>query len=134
MSMLIPWVDARLWNWARWTNGGASGGLGYSGANMEGTGGGSGYREAVMPIDADEGRVTDLAVLSLSPNLQEAVREYYLDPGPPATIAASLGIAESTLRGRRVAAHRGIAAFIGERERMAQQERARVEALIRKSA
>lgn len=129
----IEWVDARLWNWARWKHGARSGGLGYASVNMSGVLSDR-NPEPRIPINDDEACTTEAALKTLLPEVQRVVEEYYLRPGPVETIARDLGIGLSTLHARMDRAHRGIAQWIGERERQAMVERRRVEGLGRACA
>lgn len=131
----LEWVDNRLRNWALWVRGGRTGGLGYAACNVlaaQGGGGGKGsYREAVMPIDGPEAQATDQAISTLQPELQQVVREWYLEPGPAATIAAVIGIGESTLYARLERAQAGVSAWFAERQARQAAERGRIEQLQR---
>jgi DNA-directed RNA polymerase specialized sigma24 family protein len=129
----IEWVDARLWNWARWKHGARSGGLGYATLDMSSVLSDR-NPEARIPINDDEASTTEVALKTLVREVQQVVEEYYLRPGPVDTIARELGIGTSTLHARMDRAHRGIAGWIGERERQAMAERRRVEGLGRACA
>lgn len=130
-----PYIEARLWNWARYLRGGSVGGTGYATVDLLGSGGGgrSGYREAVIPVDAAEAAITGQAVDALDPELRRTVHEYYLAPGTDEAVAGEMQIAESTLRARLGRAHACLLRWFGEREERLQQERARVEQLQRGS-
>ena len=126
--MRIEWVDARLWNWARWLARSGSAGLGYASPNWRSVPSG-GYAEARIPLSCGEAEVTHQAVLTLSDVLQRTVREWYLRPGPAVAVAGELGVSRPTLYVRLDAADRVLAAWLGERERAAGCERRRVEVL-----
>lgn len=133
----LEWVDLRLKNWALWRRGGQAGGIGYASTNIlaaqGGGAGGSAYREAVVPIDGPEAKATDEAVRSLEPELQQVVAEWYLEPGPAATIAAHLQVAERTLYARLERSQHAIAEWFTVRRERQEAERDRIQKLQREA-
>lgn len=129
--MRIEWVDARLWNWARWMARSGSTGLGYASPNWRGVPSGGSYAEARIPLACGEAEVTHQAVLSLSDDHQRVVREWYLlHPGSAKAVALSIGVAMCTVYARLDAVDRAVAAWIGDRERTAGDERRRLVGLL----
>lgn len=126
-----PYTEQRLINWGRWKAGQGAGGLGFSATNWDAFDGGDRYgtSAAVMP-DGDDA-ITDQAVSSLSPELQEALAMQYISGGTHEAKAARLSIHERTFRTRVDNGHRGVSAWLAERARRGQEERDRVESLQR---
>jgi len=129
----IQWVDVRLTNWARWRIGGRSGGLGYSHVNLDvPVVDGNGYdAQSIIPIDDAEASVTDSAISGLPSELRRTVEVWYLHPGSIATKGLLLACERVTIYTRLDRSDRLIAAWLGERSRMQQAERERVEKLQR---
>jgi len=125
-------IERRLLNWARWKHGAGSGGLGYGSTwNMEPSG--SKYREAVIPTVDCEASETDMAIQSLDERLQMTIRQVYLT-GASATIdAEKLGCSAAAVKARIWDAHRRISNWLHDRKTAADNERRRVEALMRTS-
>lgn len=124
-------IERRLNNWARWKLGDGSGGLGFSSPSLEREGGGYAYREAVIPTVDCEAEETDRAVASLDEPLRGTVEEVYIGSGSMARKATALGVAERTVHERVWNAHRRLASWFGDRQRLALDERRRVERLQR---
>jgi hypothetical protein len=126
-----PVIERRLLNWARSRQGGLSGGLGYASVDLEAEGGQRGYREATIPVDACEADITDQAVRALAPTLRHVVERLYLHNDSMQLLASRERITERAMLGRLWKAHAELRTWFAERERKADEERARVEALSR---
>lgn len=126
-----PYIEQRLVNWGRWRAGRSSGGLGFASTPWSEFDGGDRYetRAAVMPDGEDE--ITDRAVQSLLPDLQQALVEQFVNAGSIADKARRVGCHEVTFRSRVSQGMRGVAAWLFERERASRAERERVEGLQR---
>ena len=124
-------VDRRLCNWARWSLGAGSGGLGFasSGLVSGGGGGGYGYRDAVIPTVDCEAEETNRAVQSLDERLRLTLTEVYIGAGSMKRKAAGMGVSEAAVNLRVWDAHRRLAAWFSERQREIRSERQRVEML-----
>ena len=125
----IEEIERRLQRWARWRPGTGSGGLGFAGCDM-----------AAERVDGDGGRaitqdgeqaITDMAVEALNDDLRATVYVVYLEGGKRERKAAKLGVELQTVDARIWEAHRRLAAWFSERQRLALDERRRVELLQR---
>lgn len=125
-------IERRLLNWARWTHGAGSGGLGY-GSTWNATASGSTYREAIIPTFDHEASITDMAVRALDERLQATIKQVYLTGDSPAIDARRLGCSQATVKARVWDAHRRINAWLMDRKAMQDRERQRVEAVTRES-
>lgn len=121
-------IERKLMQWASWKEG-RGGSLGYKSAGFELRTAG-GYREAAIPINDIEAGVTDQAVLRLPSAHRAAVEAYYLRGGSVAQAAARLCIGERMLQVRIGQAHDMLRRWFADRERAADAQRERVEALI----
>ena len=126
-----PYIEQRLVNWGRWCAGRSGGGLGFASTPWGEFDGGDRFetRAAVMPDGQDE--ITNRAVESLEPHLQQALVEQFVNAGAIAEKVRRIGCHEMTFRLRVSQGMRGVGAWLGERERAAQAERERVEGLHR---
>jgi hypothetical protein len=128
----IEWVDQRLTNWALWKIGSRAGGLGYATVNLQAppVDNPTGWdAQARIPVDDAEAAVTDEGVRTLPSELRRTVEVFYIDPGSVATKLKKLACERATLNARIETAHRKLSSWFGDRDRQAQAERARVEAL-----
>ena len=122
-------IDRRLCNWARWSLGAGSGGLGFASSGMTREGGGYGYRDAVIPTVDCEAEETNRAVQSLDERLRLTLNEVYIGAGSMKRKAAGMGVSEAAVNLRLWDAHRRLAAWLSERQREVRAERQRVELL-----
>lgn len=83
----IEWMHTRLMNWARWKGGELSGGLGFASVSYDDGTTTSGYREAVIPVDACDASDTDQAVARLPGPMRAAVNVKYLGKLDPSSRA-----------------------------------------------
>lgn len=129
----IDWIEQRLQNWARWKLTRGGGVQGYAGVNFAALGGANagrdGYVESVVPINELEAGATDTAIDTLAPDLQRAVRAWYLRREGKVQAAAEAGCAVSTMFARIDLAHMKLAQHFSDQARRASDERARVESL-----
>jgi hypothetical protein len=126
-------MERRLQNWARWRCGAGMGGLGYSSANLTGMPSGDRGRESVIPTDSCEAEVTQQGVMRLESELRRTVEVYYLSAHGTARRAQLLCITEAGMYRRVERAHRALEAWLVERERVAREQRQRVEGLQRRA-
>jgi DNA-directed RNA polymerase specialized sigma24 family protein len=130
----IEWVKQRLENWVRWKQREQSSGLGFysQSAFLRVAVDGSGYRDAAIPVDDNEGRATDEAVQALlgtHPHLHRTLLLIYLEDTGIRNAAAREGCAESTIKARLEQADHHIATFL----RLAAQAKEEREQAARKS-
>lgn len=131
----IDWIEERLQNWALWKVARGAGVMGYSAADLGGANGGrSGYVTAAVPILDAEAAATDDAVHRLYPGgLCLTVTAFYCAPGGHKEKAGKLCCSVATMYARVDQAHRQLADhFLAQQDRQ-RAERARVEALQRRS-
>lgn len=126
----IEEIERRLQNWARWKQGAGSGGLGY-GSSWSSDGGGSRYREAVIPTFDHEAAITDEGVNALEARLRLTLHQVYLTADSPELDARQLGISKMAVDARVWQAHRHLSSWLAERAEIARRERERVESLQR---
>ena len=122
-------IDRRLCNWARWSLGARSGGLGFASSSPARDGGGYGYRDAVIPTVDCEAEETNRAVQSLDERLRLTLTQVYIGAGSMKRKAGSMGVSEAAVNLRVWDAHRRLAAWFSERQREIRAERQRVESL-----
>lgn len=129
-------IERRLLNWARWKAGIGGGGLGHARSRWaeDASFGGRRYREAVIPTDACDADETDRAVRSLDAPLRRTLEVVYVDDLGGLKAAATLCVAEATVKARVWQAHRLLGQWFRERRRQADEQRARVDRLQRSSA
>lgn len=132
----LEWVEERLQNWARWRIGRSDGDLGP--ARSEPTlwsGAGRGrYATPAVPILEAEAAATDEAVNRLTPaGMVLTVHLYYCGRGGHEEKAKELCCAVSTMYARIDSAHQQLAEHFRAQQERQRIERARVEALQRKS-
>lgn len=130
----IDEIERRLLNWARWRIGQGSGGLGFARQDLDAQGGRDGYRDAVVPTFDCEAEETGRAVAALEGHLRATVECVYVAPGTMRRKVARLCVTEATVKARIWEAHRRISAWLSDRQRLARQERERVEKLSRSAA
>lgn len=131
----IDWIEERLQNWALWKVARGAGEMGFAAADLGGSNGGrSGYVTAAVPILDAEAAATDDAVNRLSPGgLCLTVTAFYCAPGGHKDKADLLCCSVATMYARVDQAHRQLADhFLAQQDRQ-KAERARVEALQRRS-
>lgn len=125
----IQAIENRLMNWVRWKLR-AGGTLRYAAVNYDAIGSGSGYREAVIPVDDCEACETDAAVRLLPGHLRATLDEHYM--GEHIDIpsqAAKLKCAVSTVHARIDDAHRRLSIHFQAKADAARAERDRVAAI-----
>jgi DNA-directed RNA polymerase specialized sigma24 family protein len=113
----VEWVKQRLDNWARWKQREQSSGLGFytQSAFLRVAVDGGGYRDAVIPVDDNDGRATDEAVQSLlgsHPHLHRTLVLIYLEDTGIRQAALKLVCAESTVKARLEQADHHIATHL----------------------
>lgn len=110
----IDWVGFYLDNWALWKARQQDGGLGFRSESSFLGDGGSGYREAIIPINDCDASRTDRAVESLRPgrpHLYDCLYAYYVDDLTILGCAMKLGKAESTIKAQLDAADHALSAW-----------------------
>lgn len=131
----IEYIEHRLLNWARWREGGAIGGLGYSamkyGEQAMTADYQSRYRESRIPVDACEAEETDRSVASLDSTHRRTVEVVYLQQLSSRGAALKLCVSAAAVDQRLWAAHRSISRWLDDRRLAREAERARTEALQR---
>jgi hypothetical protein len=134
----IDYIEHRLLNWARWKEGGTSGGLGFSamkyGEQAMTADYQARYRESSIPVDACEAEETDRAVAALDSTHKRTVEVVYLLQLSARGAAAKLCVSAPTVDQRLWAAHRSISRWLDDRRLAREAERARTEALQRAAA
>lgn len=115
----IEWVKQRLENWALWKQREAGGGLGFASSSIllaEPTA--NGYRESIIPIDDNDGALTDKAVHALQParpSLYKTLTHIYINDLGVMGTARRAGVSASTIYGHLDAADHALSAWFGER-------------------
>ena len=125
------YVKQRLRNWGRWKAGASAGGLGFASTNWDGFDAGDGYSTAAPVMPEGEEAITDQAVRSLPKDLYDCCEMQYVKGGGTAQKAQRLGCAENTFYIRLRSVHGQVGAWLSNRKRLQDEERARVEALQR---
>lgn len=114
----IEWVKQRLENWALWKEREGAGGLGFAHQSVLLSDPSSGYRESIIPVDDNDGALTDKAVHALRPGkpaLYAVLIHIYLDDLGVAGTARRVGLAVSTIYGHLDAADHALSQWFGER-------------------
>lgn len=126
------YAHERLSTWALWTHRNRGGGGSFATPSLADRVDGVGYDAptVISNIDA-EAEETDRAVRALEPGQREAVSVVYLMGGRVEAKARRLGVAVATLHARVEKGTHAVARWLDDRQRAAQAERARVEALQR---
>lgn len=128
---MLPDMDRRLLNWARYVRMMQAGGR-FATGSMEARVDGEGWDAptVIRPDDA-EAEVTQVAVLAMRGELRAASQIWYLGSGGIAHKASRLCCSETTLRERVGQAHRALAQWLADKASMDRRERERVEGLQR---
>lgn len=130
---MLPDIDRRLLNWARYLWMMQSGGRVAGGGEIqERVDNGDGWdAPAIVPTDDNEAEETHAGVLTLPSELRAAVECWYLAPGGVSQKCRRLCVSETTLRERIGQAHRALAQWLSDKVQAARAQRERVEALQR---
>ncbi len=114
----VEWVKLRLNNWALWRARNDGGGGGFMSQSAFLNGGGSGYREAIVPVDDVDASVTDDAVESLRttrPQLYRTLHCIYPKGMGIKGTARECGCGESTIKAHLEIADGVLALWFSER-------------------
>ncbi len=126
---MLPDMDRRLLNWARYVALMCDGGR-VGRAGLEHRVDGEGWdAPTVIPTGDAEAEETGRGVMTLRSELRAATECWYLGAGGVAAKARRLCCSESTLRERVGLAHRELSQWLADQVLMARRERERVEAL-----
>jgi len=127
---MLPDMDRRLQNWARYLWMMQSGGRVAGGGELQERVDGEGYdAPTIVPTDDNEAEETHSGVLTLPGDLRAAVECWYLGSGGVKDKTRRLCVSETTLRERIGMAHRRLGQWLADKALAARQQRERVEAL-----
>lgn len=118
----IEWIKLRLNNWALWSARKTDGGSGFSSQAAFLRTAGSGYREAVVPVDDVDASVTDEAVESLRltrPQLYRTLHCIYPKGMGIKGTARECGCGESTIKAHLEIADGVLALWFSDRSERA---------------
>lgn len=128
---MLPDIDRRLLNWARYILM-MQGGGNMARVSTEERVDGEGYdAPTVIPTNDHEAEETHAGVQTLRSELRAAVECWYLAPGGVSQKCRRLCVSETTLRERIGQAHRALAQWLSDKVQAARAQRERVEALQR---
>lgn len=128
----LPDIERKLLNWARYRLRRDSGAIGYATTSLRERVDGEGWdaRAAIPTVDSDAD-VTEQAIQSLQVDLRHTIEEFYLRGDGVDAKARRLGCSRAAVYARISLAHLQLASWFSERDRVARQERERVEKLQR---